>query len=180
MSDWSPELVGQIRERIRDVPDFPKPGIMFKDLTPVFAHGPTFRRLIDGLAERYRGEQIDTIVGIEARGFILAAPLATALGAGLVILRKPGKLPWKTYSQSYALEYGTDTLEVHQDAVRGGMRAVIMDDLLATGGTMSAAVELVTRLGGVVHEAGFVVELSFLKGRHRLPEGTKVGSVLVY
>ncbi|MBI4817212.1 MAG: adenine phosphoribosyltransferase [Deltaproteobacteria bacterium] len=180
MREWSPELATKVRERIRDVPDFPKPGIMFKDLTPVFAHGPTFRSLIEGFAERYSASKIDAIVGIEARGFILAAPLATALGAGMVILRKPGKLPWKTHSQTYALEYGTDTLELHQDAVREGMRVVIMDDLLATGGTMSAAVQLVNRLGGHVHEAGFVVELAFLAGRTKLPEGTRVASLVSF
>src|SRR5687768_12425615 len=128
-------LVAEIQKRIRDVPDFPKPGIIFKDLTPVFAHGPTYKALINGFAERYATEKVDAIVGIEARGFLVAAPLAAALGKGLILMRKPGKLPWKTFKKTYDLEYGTDSLEMHHDAFERGARLVVCDDLLATGGT---------------------------------------------
>ena len=172
-------LVEEVRSRIRDVPDFPKKGILFKDITPAFAHGPTFQRLIEAFAERYRTQKIDAIAGIESRGFLLAAPTAARLGKGVVLLRKPGKLPHLTHRESYALEYGNDALEIHQDAIRPGMRIVIMDDLLATGGTMGAAVRLARRLEAEVVEASFVIELEFLAGRKRL-EGVPVAALLGY
>ncbi len=168
MSDFGTELEARINEKIRDVPDFPKPGIVFKDLTPAFAHGPTMSAMIDAFATRYAALEIDAIVGIEARGFITAAPVAAAMSKGLVILRKPGKLPWTTVRQIYELEYGTDSLEMHEDAVMPGMRVVVTDDLLATGGTMAAAIDLLKGRGAEIVEVGVIVELGFLKGRERL------------
>jgi adenine phosphoribosyltransferase len=158
----------RLRALIRDVPDFPKPGILFKDLTPVFADGGAQRALCQALADRYRGRGVDAFVGIEARGFVVGAPLAVELGAGLVLVRKPGKLPARTVSRAYALEYGQGTLEMHHDAVRPGMRVVVVDDLLATGGTAAAAVAMLREAGAEVLEAAFVVELAFLDGRRRL------------
>ena len=157
-----------IRRLIRDVPDFPKPGIIFKDLTTVFAHGPTLRQMIHALADRYRDQRVDAIVGIESRGFVIASPLAVELEKGLVLVRKPGKLPWKKRSRTYDLEYGTDTLEMHEDAVVQGTRVVVVDDLLATGGTMGATIELLRGAGAEIVGAAFVVELGFLNGRARL------------
>ena len=167
-----------VRALIRDVPDFPKPGIIFKDITPVLADARAFTRVIDALRERYVG-RIDMVVGIESRGFILGAPLAYALGVGLGVVRKPGKLPWETYSASYALEYGSDTLEMHRDAIAQHSRIVLVDDLLATGGTASAALGLIQRAGGRVIETAFLVELGFLEGRKRL-EPTEVFSLIRY
>lgn len=161
-------LEARIRARIRDVPDFPKPGIVFKDLTPVLLDGAIHRELCASLANRYRPLAPDVVVGIESRGFIFGAPLAVELGVGFVPVRKPGKLPWRTRRQSYALEYGEDMLEVHEDAVKAGARVLIVDDLLATGGTAAAACDLVRGLGAEVLEVAFVVELSFLEGRSRL------------
>lgn len=164
----NPELSARIQERIRDVPDFPKPGIIFKDLTPVWGHGPTHRAINDALVEHYRDMNIDTFVGIESRGFINAAPVASALNKGLTLLRKPGKLPYKTVSQTYDLEYGQDSLHMHADAVCAGTRAVVIDDLLATGGTMRAAIDLLRGQGAEVVEVACIVELAFLEGRARL------------
>ena len=152
---------------IRDVPDFPKPGIVFKDITPLLADAQAFRALIDALVAPYRG-RVDTVLGIESRGFIIGAAAALALGTGLAIVRKPGKLPYRTHRASYELEYGSDTLEIHHDAVADGHRVLLIDDLLATGGTASAAIELVTRCGGTVVAGAFVIELAFLAGRTRL------------
>jgi adenine phosphoribosyltransferase len=157
-----------VRERIRDVPDFPKQGIVFKDLTPVLHDPVLFRRLIDALAERWRGERIAKVVGIESRGFIFGAPLAYAIGAGFAIARKPGKLPYKTVRQVYALEYGEDAVELHADAITPGERVLVVDDLIATGGTAEAVGHLVRRLEGEIVGYAFVVELSFLKGVQRL------------
>jgi adenine phosphoribosyltransferase len=171
--------IARIRQAIREIPDFPKPGIVFKDITPLLANGPLFSKTIDLLAERYRAEKIDTVLGIESRGFIIGAALAYKLGAGFSVVRKPGKLPFETHSASYALEYGVDTLEIHIDAISRDARVVIADDLIATGGTAAATAELVTKLGGTVVECAFVIELSFLKGREKLkPYG--VYSVLQY
>src|SRR5258705_59381 len=139
MSDFDPQLTREVAARIRDVPDFPKPGIIFKDLTPVLAHGPTFQKVIAALADRYRDQRLGSIVAIEARGFIVGAPIAAQLCVGLTILRKPGKLPWKTVAQRYDLEYGSDSLQMHEDALAAGTRVIMVDDLLATGGTMRAA-----------------------------------------
>ena len=153
---------------LRDVPDFPKPGIIFKDITPVLADGPAFQEAVDQVIEGFTADDIDAIVGIEARGFIFAAAAAYKLGCGLLIVRKPGKLPAETVSETYALEYGTDTLEIHKDAVRPGMRLLLLDDLLATGGTIAATARLVERLGGKVVGIRFLIELGFLNGKEKL------------
>lgn len=157
-----------IRAAIRDIPDFPKRGILFKDLTPVLADPALFRQVLDGLAARWREEKIARIVSVESRGFLFGAPLAYVIGAGLGIVRKPGKLPYQTLRESYDLEYGQDSLELHIDAVVPGERVLIVDDLLATGGTAAAARRLVQRQGGVVAGFAFVVELAVLNGRERL------------
>ncbi|HZZ85050.1 MAG TPA: adenine phosphoribosyltransferase [Anaeromyxobacteraceae bacterium] len=157
-----------IRARIRDVPDFPKKGIVFKDITPVLQDAATFKLAVDSLAARWRGERIAKVVGIESRGFIFAAPLAYALGAGLTIVRKPGKLPYERISEAYALEYGQDSLELHIDAIGAGDRVVVVDDLLATGGTAEAVGRLVARQGAHLCGYSFVVELGFLNGARRL------------
>jgi adenine phosphoribosyltransferase len=158
----------EIRRLIRDIPDFPKPGIVFKDITPLLSNGPLFKKTIDLLADRYRSSAVNVVLGIESRGFIVGAALAYALGAGFSIVRKPGKLPYETHSASYELEYGSDTLEMHRDGIAPGARVVIADDLIATGGTAAATAALVAKLGGKVLECAFVIELSFLKGRERL------------
>ena len=164
--------IASLRQAIRNIPDFPKPGIVFKDITPLLGNGRLFRRTIDILADRYRSQKIDTVLGIESRGFIIGAALAYELSAGFCIVRKPGKLPYETYKASYELEYGTDSLEIHIDAIPHNARVVIVDDLIATGGTAAATAELVSKLGGTVVECAFVIELSFLKGRERLrPHG---------
>jgi adenine phosphoribosyltransferase len=158
-------LVADLKKIIREVPDYPKPGILFYDLTPVFQDGDAFRTVIDRLAERFRGERIDRVAGIEARGFMFAAALAYVLGLGIIAIRKPGKLPWRTASEDYTLEYGTGRLEVHEDAAAQGHRVLIVDDVLATGGTAGAAGRLVRQLGAEVAGYAFLVELRFLKGR---------------
>jgi adenine phosphoribosyltransferase len=152
---------------IRDVPDFPKAGILFKDITPLFSNGPALRWTIDHLSERYRGS-VDIVLGIESRGFLIGAALAYALGVGIAIVRKPGKLPAQTFSAQYELEYGSDRLEIHRDAFRHATRVLIVDDLLATGGTASAAIRLVEHLQGAIIECAFIIELAFLHGRTRL------------
>jgi adenine phosphoribosyltransferase len=152
---------------IRDIPDFPKPGILFKDITPLLANGPALRWTVDHFAERYRGS-IDMVLGIESRGFIIGSAVAYALGVGLALVRKRGKLPAETFSAEYELEYGKDILEIHRDAFGHPCRVLILDDLLATGGTARAAVELVQRLQGEVVECAFVIELKFLNGKERL------------
>ncbi|HWL11159.1 MAG TPA: adenine phosphoribosyltransferase [Planctomicrobium sp.] len=158
----------ELREHIRDVPDFPKPGILFRDITPLLAHPAAFRESIRQLADQYRSMNIKAIAAAEARGFLFAAPLALELNAGLVPVRKPGKLPFETQSFHYELEYGTDTLEIHTDAFSPGDRVLLVDDLLATGGTMNACAKLVERSGAEVVGCAFVVELAFLNGRERL------------
>ena len=156
-----------LRAHIRDVPDFPKPGILFKDITPLLANGPALRWTVDHFAERYRGA-VDIVLGIESRGFIVGSAVAYALGVGLALVRKPGKLPADTYAAEYELEYGRDTLEIHCDAFGHPSRVLILDDLLATGGTASAAIQLVERLRGEVVECAFIIELEFLHGRKRI------------
>ena len=160
--------MNDLKKLIREVPDWPKPGILFYDLTTLLQDACGLRTVIDSLAEHYQGEKIDVVAGIEARGFIFAPAVARQLGVGFIPVRKPKKLPWKTASVSYALEYGTDTLEVHRDAVRPGQRVLLCDDLLATGGTASAAVQLLRQLGGEIGGLGFAVELTFLHGREKL------------
>ncbi len=169
----------ELKNIIRDVPDFPKKGIVFKDITTLLADSKSFHRMIDLIAHRYVGEHIDQVVVVEARGFILGSALAYKLGTGVTLVRKPGKLPWKTRQKTYDLEYGTDTLEIHEDAFTPGERVVIADDLLATGGTMAAVVDLVQELGAEVVECAFMAELEFLEGRKKLPDG-KVFSLLKF
>ena len=168
-----------LSDLIRNVPDFPIPGIQFKDITTLLQDGPAFGQVIDALAARYQRRGIDAVVGIEARGFIFSAPLAYRLGIGLVPVRKHGKLPSATHQVEYDLEYGSNKLEIHRDALSHGHRVLVIDDLLATGGTASAAVELVRRCGGTVVACAFVIELAFLDGRRRL-EGQEVVSLLRY
>jgi adenine phosphoribosyltransferase len=168
-----------LKKLIREVPDYPKPGILFYDLTTLLKDKQGFHTLIDRLCAHYEGHQIDLVAGIEARGFIFAPALAYRLGAGFVPIRKPKKLPAKTAKISYALEYGTDSLEMHEDAISRGQRVLLCDDLLATGGTAAAAIQLIRSLGGVVEGAAFAVELSFLKGRAKL-QGLDVFSLIQY
>ena len=160
-----------IESYIRSIPDFPKPGIIFRDFTPLLAHGPAFAALIDQVKERYEGKSIDVVVGIEARGFILASALAYALGAGTVLVRKEGKLPHKTHAQEYELEYGSSVLEISQDAFEEGQRILVVDDVLATGGTVSATLSLIQNNFNVsIEELLFLMELDALKGRETLPD----------
>ncbi len=168
-----------LKAKIRHVPDFPKPGILFYDITTLLSDAPGFRDTVDALAAPYMGEDIDQVVGIESRGFILGAAVAITLGCGFVPIRKPGKLPAATHQESYSLEYGTDALEIHQDACTADHRILIVDDVLATGGTARAAIDLVRRTGGKVIGAAFLIELDFLKGRDKLA-GEPVYSVLRY
>jgi adenine phosphoribosyltransferase len=172
------ELMEEVKGLVRDIPDFPKPGILFRDITPVLESGPTLLRVIDHFKARYAGRAIQRFVGIESRGFIFATALAYSLGVGVALIRKPGKLPSDTERMEYELEYGTDAVEIHIDAVKPGMEVVIVDDLLATGGTAEASVKLVERLGGLVRECAFVLELAALEGRRRLH--TPVYSLLEY
>jgi adenine phosphoribosyltransferase len=168
-----------LKSLIREIPDYPKPGILFYDLTTLLQDGKGFHSLVEQLCDHYRGQEIDIVAGIEARGFIFAPALAFRLGAGFVPVRKPRKLPWKTTAVTYQLEYGTDQLEIHQDAVKKGQRVLLCDDLLATGGTAAAAFQLVRQSGGEVVGAAFAVELNFLHGRQKLP-GVDVFSLLRY
>lgn len=171
--------MARARAAIRDVPDFPQPGILFKDITPVLADHALFRDVIDYFAETYSSAEVDVVVGIESRGFIFGAPLALELGAAFVPIRKPGKLPYEKVRIDYALEYGNDSLEAHRDAVADGQRVLVVDDVLATGGTASAAARLVKQLGGEVVGVCFLVELGFLNGRHKL-DSVEVHSLLTY
>ncbi len=168
-----------LRRLIRDVPDFPQPGIVFKDITPLLADKVMFKGMVEKVCSHWVDRPPDIVTAIEARGFIPGGAVALGLGAGFVPIRKPGKLPWKTVSQDYQLEYGTDQLQIHEDAVRPGQTVLIVDDVLATGGTAAAATQLVRKLGGEVLGVHVLIELSFLKGRERL-EGIEVVSELVY
>lgn len=167
----------ELRKIIRDIHDFPKKGIVFKDITTLLQDAKSFQRMVDLLSHRYVGQHIDKVVGVEARGFIIGSALAYKLGTGIVLVRKPGKLPFDTFTKSYDLEYGTDTLEIHKDAIKPGEKILIADDLLATGGTMGAVVDMVQSMGGEIVECCFMAELDFLKGREKLPQG-KVFSLL--
>ena len=158
-----------LRDHIRSIPDFPKPGILFYDISTLLAHPKAWHATIERLADLIRPHKPDVLAGIESRGFLLAAPLALALGTGFVMLRKQGKLPGITVRHTYALEYGTDTIEIQADAVAEGKRVVLVDDLLATGGTMAAAITLLEQVGAVVPAAACIIELTFLEGRKRLP-----------
>ncbi len=168
-----------LKSLIREVPDFPKPGINFYDITTLLKDSRGLKFTLDALRERYKGAAIDTVVGIEARGFFFAPAVAYSLGAGFVPVRKPGKLPSKTQQVEYALEYGTDKLEIHTDAITPGQRVLIVDDVLATGGTAKAVTELVSTLGGTLAGLSFVIELDFLKGRDQL-SGQEIFSLLHY
>jgi len=172
-------MLAAVRAAIRDVPDFPRPGVVFKDITPVLSDPRLFRPVIDALADRWRGEGVQQIIGIESRGFVFAAPLAYALGVGLTIVRKPGKLPWKTIREAYALEYGEAVLELHQDAFKPGERVLVVDDVLATGGTAEAVGRLVERQQARLVGYSFLIDLSFLGGAARLGDAT-IHSLLRY
>ncbi|MFT4710593.1 MAG: adenine phosphoribosyltransferase [Bacteroidia bacterium] len=172
-------MSNSIESYIRDVPDFPKPGIVFKDITPLLASPEGLKQSIDLLAELVDPDSYDVIAGIESRGFIFGVPLATKLGKGFVPIRKPGKLPFTRESVSYELEYGTDTVEIHTDALEGTPRVLIVDDLLATGGTMAAAIELIRKVGGTPVACALVIELSFLPGRAKL-DGVPAHALVTY
>ena len=169
----------QLKELIRSIPDFPKKGILFRDITTLLQNGPEFRRAIDTLAEQYEGKKIDQIVAVESRGFIIASPLAYKLNAGIIPVRKKGKLPYKTVETTYELEYGTDTLEMHADAFQPGANILIVDDLLATGGTAKATIDLVKKLKGKIVSICFLIELTDLKGIEKL-KGYEVLSIIKY
>ena len=171
--------MNELKSYIRDVPDFPKPGILFRDITPLLLDHRAFGRVIDALYERYADRNIAKIVAIESRGFIFASPLATRLGAGIVPMRKPGKLPFTTIRESFELEYGESALEIHNDAIVTGEKTLVLDDVIATGGTAAAAVSLAEQLGAEVVEAVFIIELVGLKGRDKLA-GTSFFSLIQY
>jgi len=171
--------VARLQELIRDIPDFPEPGILFRDITPLLGDVDAFRYTVDALADEYQGDEVDRILAVEARGFLLAAPMAYRLGAGLVPVRKPGKLPHTVESEGYQLEYGDDALELHVDALVAGERCLVVDDVLATGGTAAAVGRLVERLGGTLVGYSFLIELSFLEGRSRLGEH-RIHSLITY
>ena len=170
-----------VKQIIRDIPDFPKEGIIFKDITPLLADSSAFEKIINTLKERYADKQIDKVVGVEARGFIFASALAYALEAGTTMVRKPGKLPYKTYQETYSLEYGTDTIEIHQDAFQPGESIILIDDVLATGGTLGATLNLIRNnfQNLKIIETAFIIELDFLKGREKLKD-TPIHSLIHY
>ena len=171
--------VGDLEAAIRNVPDFPQPGIQFKDITPVLGDARLFDGAIDLMAARHADAGIDACVGIDARGFIFAAAAAKQLGTGFVPVRKKGKLPWKTHEESYSLEYGEATVAIHQDALQPGARVLLLDDLLATGGTAAAAVNLLKKIGAEIVEIGFLIELGFLNGREKM-NGAPINSLITY
>lgn len=176
----SQEQTDWLKGSIRDIQDFPKPGIVFKDLTTLLKDAKAFSFVVDVMADFCRPKNPDYIAGVEARGFILGPPIAAALGAGFIPVRKPGKLPHRVEKVEYQLEYGTDTLEIHEDAIEPGKKVIIVDDLLATGGTATAAYDLISRLDADIAGMGFLVELAFLSGRQKLPAGVDVFSVLTF
>ena len=157
-----------LKELVRDIPDFPKKGIVFKDITPLFRNPASLKEIVDKTSDHYTGQKIDVIVGAEARGFLIGPAVAIRLNAGFIPVRKPGKLPYETASMTYQLEYGTDTLEIHNDAIKPGDNVLMVDDLLATGGTMAACCKLVESLGGKIVGCAFIIELTFLQGRNLL------------
>jgi len=160
-----------IKNAIRDIPDFPKEGILFKDIAPLLSNSETLKQTIDIFRDRYADKGIQLVVGVESRGFVFGTALAYALGAGFVMVRKPGKLPYKTFKKTYSLEYGEDTVHIHQDAIQNGQRVVLIDDLLATGGTMAATLDLIKEnFSAEIIEVAFVVELDFLKGREKFKD----------
>jgi adenine phosphoribosyltransferase len=171
--------LSDLRAKIRDIRDFPTEGVLFKDITTLLKDGPAFRVVVDELTQRYRQQRVEIVVGIESRGFIFGAPVAHQLNAGFVPVRKLGKLPSKTIEVEYELEYGRDALAIHEDAIRAGQRVLVVDDLLATGGTMAATLRLVEQLGGVVVGVAFLIELAFLHGRDKL-RSYPLHSLIVY
>lgn len=174
------QIAQEVKDKIRDVKDFPKPGIIFKDITTALKDAETLKKMVDFLGDNFKEEKIDYIIGLESRGFIFGVPVAYNLNAGFVPIRKPNKLPAKTISESYELEYGTDTLEMHADAIQKGDRVLIVDDLLATGGTAAAACNLVAKAGAEIVGCAFVIELNFLNGRNKLPKDCKILSMIEY
>jgi adenine phosphoribosyltransferase len=162
--------LGWLKDYIRDIPDFPQPGVVFKDITPLLADGDALASCVESLSAAFMDHPVDKVIGIEARGFIVAAPVAVSLGAGFVPVRKAGKLPWKVHREQYQLEYGADALEIHSDAISPGERVLILDDVLATGGTAAATARLVSEIGAVTVGFGCVIELAFLGGRGKLGE----------
>lgn len=173
-------MLAEIQQKIRDIPDFPKKGIIFRDITTLIKDATAFHQVIDHFYEQFRNDKIDYVVAIESRGYIFGAPLAYKLGAGLVIVRKPGKLPAEVERVEYALEYGFDALEIHKDAIEAGKRCLVIDDLLATGGTVGAAYQLVEKVGGVVVATAFMIELKDLNGAKKLAHNTKIYSMFSY
>lgn len=169
-----------LKSLIRDIPDFPKPGIMFRDITTLLQDPDGLKYAVDAFAERFAHQSVDYVVGTESRGFIFGTPLAYALGVGFIPVRKPGKLPSSVYSATYQLEYGTDTLEIHQDALPDKSRVLIIDDLIATGGTAEATAQLVQQAGGNIVGFGFIIELLALNGRQNLPEGIVIETLVQY
>ncbi len=176
----SPDSLASLRSTIRDVPDFPQPGILFKDITPVLADAELLRVAIEGMAEYFAGQKVDKVVGIDARGFIFGAMIAQRLGAGFVPVRKKGKLPWQTRGVDYSLEYGTNSVEMHLDAIAPGEKIVLADDLLATGGTAAAALQLIQEAGGDLLGSVFFIELGFLEGRAKLADMGPIHALLTF
>lgn len=169
-----------LKDYIRNIPDFPKPGIIFRDITTALKNPEVFHHIIDEIYLNFKDENIDYVAAIESRGYLLGAPVAYKLNAGLVIIRKPGKLPSKVEHIEYQLEYGTDSLEIHQDAIEAGKRVLVIDDLLATGGTIGAACKLIEKIGGIIAGTAFLIELDSLKGRNYLPQSAKNVALLHY
>ena len=174
------QIVEDVKAKIRDVADFPKPGIIFKDITTALKDAETLRKMIDFMTEKFAGQKIDYIIGLESRGFIFGMPVAYNLNAGFIPIRKPNKLPAKTLKESYELEYGSDTIEMHEDALKKGDRVLIVDDLLATGGTAAAACNLVHKTGAEIIGCAFVIELDFLQGKNKLPKDVEIVSMIHY
>lgn len=176
----SQQVIDEVKNKIRSIPDFPKPGILFKDITTALKDSETLKKMIDFICEKFKDEKIDYVVGLESRGFIFGMPVAYNLNAGFIPVRKPNKLPAKTLKETYELEYGTDSLEIHEDALKKGDKVLIIDDLLATGGTCAAACNLVARTGADITGCAFVIELDELKGRNKLPKNAKILSMINY
>lgn len=175
-----PKVAQEVKDKIRNIKDFPKPGIIFRDITTALKDAETLKKMVDFLCVNFENEKIDYVVGLESRGFIFGMPVAYKLDSGFIPVRKPNKLPAKTLKESYELEYGTDTLEIHEDALQKGDRVLIIDDLLATGGTAAAACNLVTKTGAEIVACAFVIELNGLNGRDKLPKDCKILSMLEY